>query len=114
MDELEYFKGDIVIATNGNATKHIQGGTRPYLIVSNNQCNQYSDIATAIPLTTKEKNNLPTHYSLFINGRRNTILAEQITCISRSNIVEYVYTLDDNDLNEVEKRIKIQLGLKGE
>lgn len=114
MYEIEYFRGDIVMAVNGNATGSIQGGTRPYLIVSNNKCNQYSDIATAIPLTTKYKTNLPTHYIIHINNIPNLVLTEQITCISRSNIVDYVDTIEDEDLQAIETRIKIQLGLKGE
>ena len=114
MYEIEYFRGDIVMAVNGNAEGSIQGGTRPYLIISNNKCNQYSDIATAIPLTSKYKKDMPTHYELLINGVKNTVLAEQITCISRSNIVDYVDTIEDEDLKAIETRIKIQLGLKGE
>lgn len=114
MNKIEYFRGDIVIATNGKAIGSIQGGTRPYLIISNNKCNQYSDIATAIPLTTKYKTKLPTHYIIHINNTPNLVLTEQITCISRSNIVDYVDTIEDEDLKAIETRVKIQLGLKGE
>ena len=113
MEQLEYFRGDIVIAVNGNATGSIQGGARPYLIISNNYCNQYSDIATAIPLTTKYKTKLPTHCILYVNNKPNLVLTEQITCISRNNIVDYVDTIDDDDLCKIEKCIKVQLGLKG-
>ena len=106
-----YLRGDVVIANNYFEDGSIQHGERPYLIISNNKCNMNSPTITAIPLTTKIKPCIPTHYVLYINGRRNTILAEQICCISKDSIIEYVDTLDDEDIKIVEEKVKIQLAL---
>lgn len=109
-----YLRGDIVWGeAHSVIDTSMQLGKRPYLIVSNNQNNQYSTIYTAIPLTSKEKKILPTHHHIFINGIQNTILVEQITCISKGNISGYIDTIEDEDLQKVEEKIKIQLGLKG-
>lgn len=110
--EQVYLRGDIVWSNNLDATGNIQSGRRPYLIISNNKCNQTSNILTAIPLTSKHKRYLPTHYTILLNGIENIVLTEQITCISQSNIVEYIDTIEDEDLKKVEEKIKIQLDLK--
>lgn len=109
-----YLRGDIVWVRNPiNLTTCIQSGQRPYLIISNNKNNENSTTLTAIPLTTKDKRYMPTHHHIFVNGNENTILVEQITCISKNNIVGYIDTIEDADLHKVEDKIKIQLGLKG-
>lgn len=112
MNEEIYLRGDIVWADNIGAIGNIQSGRRPYLIISNNKCNQTSNIITAIPLTSKYKRYLPTHYTILLNSIENIVLTEQITCISQSNIVEYIDTIEDEDLKKVEEKIKIQLDLK--
>lgn len=110
-----YLRGDIVWASNDiKVNSSIQSGMRPYLIVSNNQNNRYSNILTVVPLTTKYKKYMPTHHHILVNGKENTVLAEQITCISKDNIVNYIDTIEDSDLHKVEEKIKIQLDLKGE
>ena len=112
MIEEKYYRGDIVWADNYTAIDNIQCGRRPYLIISNNKCNETSNILTAIPLTSQPKRYMPTHYYIMLNGIKNTVLVEQITCISQSNVVEYIDTIDDYDLSKIEEKIKIQLGLK--
>lgn len=106
-----YSRGDIVIAQNYWIDGSVQHGERPYLIVSNNMCNQYSPTLTVVPLTTKYKHWMPTHYVVKINGRRNTILAEQICCISKESITSYFCKLEDSDMKEVDDKIKVQLSL---
>lgn len=107
-------RGDIVLVNNETATGNIQSGTRPYLIISNDKNNAFSNIITAIPTTTREKTPLPTHYKIEINGKENTFLAEQLTCISKNDIIGIIGKLDDRNIKNIEKRIKIQLGLKNE
>lgn len=112
MNKEKYYRGDIVWADNYPGLNNIQCGRRPYLIISNNKCNETSNIFTAIPLTSQCKKYIPTHYYLKLNGIQNIVLVEQITCISQSNVVEYIDTIDDYDLLKIEEKIKIQLGLK--
>ena len=108
-----YLRGDIVWVDNDiNISSSIQGGKRPYLIISNNLNNKYSDILTAVPLTSRYKKYLPTHHKILINDIENTVLAEQITCISKENIIDYYDTINDEDLKKVEDKIKIQLNLR--
>lgn len=108
------FRGDVVWANNSMAIGHIQKKLRPYLIISNNKCNEHSDIVLGIPLTTKIKRNLPTHHKIILNNKVNTVLAEQIVCLNKTDIDSYIDTVNEYDLKQIEDRVKIQLDLKGE
>lgn len=112
--ENKIYRGDIVWAKNVNAKGHIQNKGRPYVVISNNKNNEFSTTILAVPLTTKRKKNLPTHYNIMLKGKKNTILAEQIICLNKTDIGDYIDTVSDYDLQQIEERIKIQLDLKGE
>ena len=112
--KVKIFRGDIVWAVNRTATGRTQKNNRPYVVISNNKANKYSSVITAIPLTTKHKKTLPTHYVFKMNGKINVAMAEQIVNLNVIDISNIETTLDDYDLEQIEKRIKIQLDLKGE
>ncbi len=112
--DIKIFRGDIVWAENVNAIGHKQKGLRPYLIISNNKCNEHSDIVLGIPLTTKIKKDLPTHHKIILNNKVNTVLAEQIVCLNKTDISCYIDTVNEYDLKQIEDKVKIQLDLKGE
>lgn len=105
-------RGDIVWANNPLASGQVVNKGRPYIIISNNKNNEHSNLFLGIPLTTKAKKPLPTHYRFYMNGKLNTLLAEQIVTLNREDITRYITTIDDIDLKEIEKRVKIQLGLE--
>lgn len=94
----------------------VQGKNRPWLVVSNNMCNQSSPTYTAVPMTTARKTNLPTHV-IFDDGKvEQTILCEQIRTISASIFCNsgsnYKYTLNDKTMREVDEALSVQLGLQ--
>lgn len=89
----------------------VQTKNRPHLIVSNNVGNRNSSTLIAIPFTTEEKNDLPTHYTCEFNGKKNTLLAEQIRTINIDELMSYMFMLDDKTMYEIDKVIKISLGL---
>lgn len=114
MIDIELKRGDIVMATAGVVGNHIQKHKRPYLILSNDLCNKYSNVVVGIPFTTQCKNNLPTHYKFFWNKRYNVALCEQPTLLSKDRIYEFKDTINKRHLTEIENRVKLQLDLKGE
>lgn len=106
-------RGNIVYANiNASDDTHIQKGYRPYIIVSNNQCNKYSPVVTAVPLTTKLKHNLPTHVEISGCGLKlkSTALCEQIISIDKNEIIKIVGNLDGETLDKVTSAIKLQIG----
>lgn len=89
--------------------EHLQSGTRPVIIVSNDAANRFSNNLTIIPCTTAEKKDLPTHVKLQINGD-SLALCEMITTISNTNIMSYIGTCDKELLEKIENCIRIALG----
>lgn len=94
--------GDVYFA-NLCGQGSLQTGLRPVVIVSNDIGNYYSGIVTVMPLTSKNKKNLPTHMKITpndTNGLRNesTILGEQITTINQNQLGYRIGRLTDNEL----------------
>jgi len=97
---------------------HLQAGTRPYVVISNNRCNKYSPIVTVIPITTQNKKSLPTHYTLSESeieytglDRESTILGESITAINKDLILSKIGELHDLTKRSVTNVIRTQLGM---
>ena len=91
---------------------HIQGGTRPWVVVSNDDCNRNSPVIHMAPVTSQPKRPLPTHVR-FKNdkGLWNTILCEAIRPFNVQDIVGRVmYKVPDDVLASVGKAIGIQFG----
>lgn len=93
----------------------IQGKNRPWLVVSNNLCNQSSPTYTVVPLTTAHKTTLPTHVIINDGKLEQTILCEQIRTISANTFFNngsyYKYALSDKIMREVDEALAVQLGL---
>lgn len=91
--------------------KHIQEGTRPVVIVSNDTCNQASEVITVIPLTTSIKRPYPQQVPVIFDGGVSVALADQITSIPVSELHRYICDLRDFQMDQIENAIAIQLGL---
>lgn len=93
----------------------VQGKNRPWLIVSNDVCNQTSPVLTAVPLTTQTKNNLPVHVEFNDGKLTQIILCEQVRTISESLLHNsgsyYKYTLSPEIMQEVDNALAIQLNI---
>ena len=94
----------------------IQGKSRPYLVVSNNACNQSSPVIHMAPITSQEKNNQPTHVEFYDSQRRinQTILVEQVMPKSIPDILpvaEYRYSLSKDKMDEVDRALAVQFGI---
>lgn len=87
---------------------HIQGGMRPYVVVSNDKGNLYSNHCMIVPLTTaKRKNPLPTHTR--ISYHNNLCLCEQIFTVSQNDVQEIKYNLPWYDMKNIERCLRIAL-----
>ena len=95
----------------------LQRGRRPAIIISNNKACRYSPIISVVPLSTqKTKRNLPTHYWLTIDEHNrlkkdSTVLAEQILTVTRGQVERQLGYLSQEDMTEVDARIRISKGL---
>ena len=89
-----YRRGDIYIANLNPFRGSEQGGTRPVLVLQNNDGNYYCPTLIVAPLSSKlKKPNLPTHF-LLKKGRGlmtdSIVELEQIKTIDKCRIQRYI------------------------
>lgn len=89
---------------------HIQEGTRPVVIVSNDDCNKFSDVFTIVPLSTKIKRPYPQQVPIVFNEGVSMALADQITTIPIEELHRYVCDLPQFQMDQIDTAIAIQLG----
>lgn len=108
-------RGDIWVADlRIGAVGSEQGKIRPVLVVQNNIGNKHSPTVTVVPLTSRTKNNLPTH--VILNEpclpSRSIALAEQIRTIDKSRLIRRIGRISESIMNQINEAIAIQVGLK--
>lgn len=107
-------RGQIYYAQLEEGVGSEQDGHRPVLVVQNDIGNLRSRTIIVIPITSMVKNTLPTHvelgrnYGLFLES---TALAEQILTFDRCRFGEYIGTVDDMKMLEVDLALKVSLGI---
>ena len=88
-----------------------QKGFRPAIVISNNVGNKHSKIKQVVYITTKNKNEIPTH--VVINSAKYTSIAicEQIFSVSDERIGRYVGHCTEDEMKELDKALMISIGL---
>ena len=112
----EVKRGQIVMLDLPTVAGSVQNGLRPCVIISNNKANKFSPNVIAVPLTSRNKKDMPTHYALQpskVNGLKvtSTILAEQILTVSKNAIKKIIGIVDDQHIDNVNKIIKESISL---
>ena len=112
----EVKRGQIVMLDLPTVSGSVQNGLRPCVIISNNKANKFSPNVIAVPLTSKNKKDMPTHYALQpskINGLKvtSTILAEQILTVSKNAIKRVIGVVEDQHIDNVNRIIKESISL---
>ena len=107
-------RGDIFYARLDKGVGSEQTGCRPVIIVQNDIGNLYSGTVIVIPVTSAAKRPMPTHvnlgceYGLF---RESSALAEQIMTFDKHRLGEYIGTVDDMKMTEIDEALKASLGI---
>lgn len=108
-------RGDVYYADLNPVEGSEQGGVRPVLIIQNNIGNRFSPTVVISAITSKiNKAELPTHVEVSSDNylkEDSIILLEQIRTVDKSRLQNYVTHLGKNIMGEVDKAIKISLGL---
>ena len=88
-----------------------QSGLRPCIVVSNQVACAYSPTVTIVPITSKDKKYMPTHYILnsnrynYFNENENTVLCEQIRTVDKCRFRQFLGKLRHDDFNGVLEKI---------
>lgn len=115
-NNLEIARGMIVMVDLPTGNGSVQGGTRPAVVISNNKGNKFSPVLIVVPLTSRTKKLLPTHHTIepsMINGLSKTsiVLAEQIITIGKDMVRNIVGTLEEIDINFINRKVMTSLAL---
>ena len=110
-----YRRGDIYIANLNPFRGSEQGGTRPVLVLQNNDGNYHCPTLIVAPLSSRlKKTNLPTHFLLKKGGGLYTnsiVELEQIRTIDKSRVKRYVGRITPEQMSGVEDAILESLGI---
>lgn len=91
----------------------IQHGNRPWLVVSNNEGNNSARTCNVVPITTEQgKTEIPVHVRFEFEGIPQLILVEQPRTVDIAALGEYMCTVSDEVLEQVEKAQAIQFAIR--
>lgn len=112
----EYRRGFIYLANLNPIKGSEEGGTRPVLVISNNNGNHHSSILIVAPITTRGSHRkMLTHVRLqrrvkTLDGPAYVML-EQIRVVDKVRILDYLGSISQEQMADVELALLISLGL---
>ena len=114
--DLTYIRGDIVLVRPDTMIGHEQKGTRPAVIVQNNDGNEVSNVTVIIPLTGSEGKKQYPFMAKINKGdggvRKDSYApADQVRVIDKRRIIENWGHLSDEAISEVDAALRDELSL---
>ena len=110
LNEKIYKRGDLIYVNLSPVIGSEQDGIRPAVIVQNDKGNKFSPTIIILPITSKNKNLLPTHIKINSNmyglPKNSVILAEQIRTIDKKRIIKKIGKIDENVLILIKKALE--------
>lgn len=88
-----------------------QSSGRPAIIVSNNKCNEFSDVLEVVYLTTQPKKDLPTHVVIRSIPKESTALCEQVTSVAKERFSDFIALASDKEMSQIDTALLISLDL---
>lgn len=113
MEDINVKWGDVIYVDFGKGIGSEQGGIRPAIVIQNNKGNSVSPCTVVVPMTSEDKNKIPTHITLYPtkdNGLKkiSTVLCEQIRTIDKSRIISKVGRINMEALaNRIQSSLSI-------
>ena len=86
--------------------------TRPVVIVSNDAANANLYRLQVVPLTSNSGRLYPSEAQISVAGQVSKAMADQLSTVAKERLGNQLGVLSRDDLRQVERVLKIQLGLQ--
>jgi mRNA interferase MazF len=85
--------------------------TRPAVIVSNDASNKIMNRIQVVPVTSNTSKCYPCEAYIEINGKTSKAMADQLATVSKLRLKSKMGQISEKNMFDLERAIKIQLGL---
>jgi mRNA interferase MazF len=108
-------RGEIYVAVLDPVVGREISKTRPVVVVSNDKSNQFSGTVTVLPVTSKNLKRIYP-FEVFLPERSGNlpmdskVKADQIRTLDKARLVKEIGKLDQKEIEDIEKAMKIHLG----
>lgn len=108
-------RGDVFFAKIGKGVGSEQHGDRPVVVIQNDIGNLHSPTTIVAMITSKQKNRLPTHVSLYGNklglSDESIIMLEQIRTLDKVRFIRLIGHLDEETMKRIDQAAVRSIGL---
>lgn len=108
-------RGEIYIADLGMGIGSEQQGIRPVLIIQNDIGNHFGNTVLVVPISSSNKREMATHLSLSKGtgglSKDSTLIVEQMRTVDKGRLRNYIGSLSNSLMSDVNTKIMIQAGL---
>ena len=110
-------RGEIYLAALDPVLGKEISKTRPVVIISNNKNNLFSGTVTILPISSQNLDKIYPFEVFLLKGCGNLpkdskVKADQIRTIDKTRIIRFIGELKKNQIDDIEKAIKIHLDLR--